>query len=109
MLNRTHDRDATSEPPQKKLKVADGQENAVPTESTPPGESTQQATNVATPNSGAGGGVHFSGCNIITVNYYADRKWNDELKVELALAFMLGPPLKFLWYCCVDSAYPQGK
>ena len=52
----------------------DGQENADPTESTPLGESTQQATNVAAPNSGVSGGVHFSGCNNITVNYYADRK-----------------------------------
>ena len=83
MLNHTHDRDATSELPQKKQKVADDQENAVPTESTPPGESTQQAINVAAPNSGVGGGVHFSGCNNITVN------WNNELKVELVYAFSM--------------------
>ena len=75
MLNCTRHRDATSEPPQKKQKVADGQENAVPTESTPPGESTQQAINVAAPNSGVGGGgVHLSGCNSVIVNYYDDRK-----------------------------------
>ena len=82
MLNCTCDGGAaTSEPPQKKQKNADGKENVVSVEtsqrgeSTTPGDNTQQAMKVALPISGFGGGVYFSACNNITVNYYnADRK-----------------------------------
>ena len=62
-------------------KSADGKENVVSVETTlrgesaTPGNNTQQAMKVAAPISGFGGGVHFSACNNITVNYYnADRK-----------------------------------
>ena len=64
MLKRTCDRGATPELPQKKLKIADGQENIVSTESTPagesslPGENTQWAMKVAAFTSGVGGGIH---------------------------------------------------
>ena len=44
VLNRTCDHDATSEPPQKKQKIADGQENVVSTDSTPSGVSTGEYT-----------------------------------------------------------------
>ena len=58
----------TSEPLQKKQKLADGKENIVSIEttlrgeSTTPGDNTQQAMKVAAPISGFGGGVHFSAC-----------------------------------------------
>ena len=64
----------------KNKKNADDKENVVSVETSQHSESTtpgdnQQATKVAAPTSGFGGGMHFSACNNITVNYYnADRK-----------------------------------